>query len=215
MFEPVFSDTVIGRARKKGLISLDCVNIRDYAEDSYKSVDDYPYGGGPGMVLTPGPVSKALKGCMDRRSDKKYLRIFFTPQGEVMTNSTIKGLLEYESLILLCGRYRGVDQRVREKYIDLELSIGDFVLSGGEIPAMALIDSVSRFVPGVLGNQESAEKDSFNNCLLSWPQYTRPEEFEGMEVPEVLLSGNHKRIKEWKEAQALSLTKERRPDLLE
>jgi len=216
MFEGVFSDSIIHRAVENGLVSIDLHNIRDYSEDDrHKSVDDYPYGGDAGMVLMPGPVSRAITDARERLADKKPLVVFLTPRGEVMTHETIKTLLNEEALILLCGRYKGVDERVIERHVDMEISLGDFVLSGGEIAAMALVDAVTRLIPGALGNRESAEADSFYNGLLSHPEYTRPEDFDGMSVPQVLLSGHHANIIEWRRKKAIELTKIRRPDLWE
>lgn len=216
MFDGVFSDSIIHRAIENGLVSIDLHNIRDYSEDDrHKSVDDYPYGGDAGMVLMPGPVSRAVTDARQRLADKKPLVVFLTPRGEVMTHDTIKTFLNEEALILLCGRYKGVDERVIERHIDREISLGDFVLSGGEIAAMALVDAVTRLIPGALGNRESAEADSFYNGLLSHPEYTRPEEFDGMSVPQVLLSGHHANIVEWRRKKAIELTKTRRPDLWE
>lgn len=214
MFQGAFSDSIIKRALEKGLISIDIHNIRDYSDDvRHKTVDDYPYGGDAGMLGRPEPLAKAVKCAREKLSDKNPLVVFFTPQGKLLDQDLVNSLLQEKSLILLCGRYKGIDQRIRDKFVDTEISIGDYVLSGGEIPAMVLVDAVTRLIPGVLGNIDSAEGDSFYNGLLSHPQYTRPEEFEGMQVPSVLLSGHHANIQKWQREKAVELTKMRRPDL--
>lgn len=216
MFEGVFSESIIGRAIKKGLVSIEIHNIRDYSDDpKHHTVDDYPYSGEPGMVLKPEPVAKAIVAAKERLKEKSPIVIYLTPRGEVLNQDIVKEFLSQEALILLCGRYKGIDERICEKYVDREISIGDFVLSGGEIAAMAVVDAVVRLIPGVLGNRESAESDSFYNILLAPPQYTRPEVFEGMRVPEVLLSGHHAKIEEWKKKMSIEITKKRRPDLWE
>ena len=216
MFSGVFSDSIIRRAVQNGLISIDLHNIRDHSEDDrHKTVDDYPYGGDAGMVLMPGPVSRAIRAAKERLAERKPVVVLLTPRGEVMTQDVVKSLLVHESLILLCGRYKGVDERISERYIDREISLGDFVISGGEIAAMALIDAVTRLIPGALGNQESAHTDSFYQGLLSHPEYTRPVEFEGMNVPPVLLSGHHANIAAWQREKAIEITKRKRPDLWE
>jgi tRNA (guanine37-N1)-methyltransferase len=216
MFEGAFSDSIIKRARERKLVSIEISNIRDYAEDKrHGTVDDYPYGGDAGMLLKPEPLAAAITACRERHAALKPKVVFMTPQGEILRQGVIESLLGEQALIILCGRYKGIDQRIRERYIDREISVGDYVLSGGEIPAMALVDAVTRLVPGVLNSRESAEADSHYDGLLSYPQYTRPEEFEGSRVPEILLSGHHVNIKKWQRSQAEAITRARRPDLWE
>lgn len=215
LFDGVFTDSIIKRAIDKELISIHIGNIRDYSEDTHKSVDDYPYGGDPGMLLKPEPLSKAIRAAKERLSSHSPEVIFFSPHGEALKHDVIEGLRKEKGMILLCGRYKGIDHRIREKYVDREISIGDYILSGGEIPAMVFIDAITRLIPGVLGNEESAGRDSFFNGLLSPPYYTRPEIFENMGVPEVLLSGHHQKVKEWQRQQAEKITKKNRPDLWE
>lgn len=216
MFEGVFSDSIIKRAVEKGLISIHIDDIRAYSQDpKHRTVDDYLYGGEPGMLLKAQPVAGAIEAARQRRADCAPKVIFLSPQGARLTHRIVEDLLGERSLILVCGRYKGIDQRVRDAYVDRELSVGDFVLSGGEIPAMALVDAVTRLIPGVLGDRESAEGDSFYEGLLSPPHYTRPEVFEDMRVPEVLLSGHHERIKQWRREQAVKRTQQLRPDMWE
>jgi tRNA (guanine37-N1)-methyltransferase len=216
MFEGAFTDSIIKRAQERKLVTIEISNIRDYSPDKrHGTVDDYPYGGDAGMLLKPGPLAAAITARRERHAALNPKVVFLTPQGELLRQSVIESLLSEQALILLCGRYKGIDQRIRERYVDREISVGDYVLSGGEIPAMALIDAVTRLVPGVLNSRESAEADSLYDGLLSYPQYTRPEEFEGGRVPEILLSGHHVNIKEWQRSQAESVTKARRPDLWE
>lgn len=214
MFESAFSDSIIKRARERGLVTIEIQNIRDYSMDNrHKTVDDYPYGGDAGMLMKPEPLARAITASKERLAAVCPKVIFLTPQGELLRQEVVESLLAEKALILLCGRYKGIDQRIRDRYVDREISIGDYVLSGGEIPAMALVDAVTRFVPGVLSNLESAETDSFCDGLLSYPQYTRPEVFEGARVPEMLLSGHHERIRAWKREQAVAVTRARRPDV--
>ncbi|MDR2729237.1 MAG: tRNA (guanosine(37)-N1)-methyltransferase TrmD [Chitinispirillales bacterium] len=216
MFDGAFSDSIINRAVEKGLVSISTRNIRDYSDDErHGTVDDYPYGGDAGMLMKPQPVAKAINAAKERLSESKPLVVYLTPTGRLLNQDIIKELAGKESLVLLCGRYKGIDQRVIDAYVDMEISAGDYVLSGGEIPAMILVDAVTRLIPGVLGNLDSAETDSFYNGLLSHPQYTRPEVFEGMRVPEVLLSGHHANIKKWQHEKSIEITRERRPDLLD
>lgn len=215
MFEGAFSDSIIKRAVEKQLVEIDIHNIRDYSEDvKHNTVDDYPYGGDAGMLMKPEPLANAIRAARERLTNLNPLVIFMSPTGKLLNQDIVKDLAARESLIILCGRYKGIDQRIVDKYVDMELSIGDYVLSGGEIPAMAVVDAVTRLVPGVLGNMDSAETDSFHSGLLSHPQYTRPEIFEGMSVPEVLISGHHANIKKWQHEKSVELTKIRRPDLL-
>lgn len=209
MFE-CLKESIIGRAMEKDLIQINLINIRDFSKDKHKKVDDTPYGGGAGMVIRPDVVYDAYQSIQDKKAKVIYL----SPQGQVLNQTKVKELSTEEHLILLCGHYEGIDQRVLDEIVDEEISIGDYVLTGGELPTMVLIDSVSRYVTGVL-NEDSTKEESFSNKLLEYPQYTRPEEFRGKKVPEVLISGHHKNIKEWREEKSLEVTKNKRPDLLE
>ena len=208
MFEPLNS-SIIGRAKEKNLIQINLINIRDFSKDKHKKVDDTPYGGGAGMVMMPDVVYDAYKSV----EDKNAKVIYMSPQGKKLTQKKVEELAKQEHLIILCGHYEGIDQRVIDKIVDEEISIGDYVLTGGEIPAMVLIDSVSRYNSGVIA-EESREEESFANGLLEYPQYTRPEVFEGERVPEVLLSGHHANIEKWRKEKALEITAKKRPDLL-
>ena len=202
---------VIGRAQQKGIIEMHYWNPRDYTHDVHKTVDDRPYGGGPGMVMKVEPLDEAIKEAKQASPSAKL--IYLSPQGQPLTQSLASDLAKENSLMLLCGRYEGIDERLLKKHVDMEISIGDYVLSGGELPAMVLVDTVSRLIPGVLGHDESAVQDSHVNGLLDCPHYTRPEILDGEVVPEVLLSGNHKVIEQWRLQQSLVRTRERRPDL--
>lgn len=220
--------SIIGRAVKNGHISIDAVNIRDFAGNKHGQVDDYPYGGGAGMVMQPGPIYRAWEHIKDNIQKRRFEEcepgnvsaekpvrvVYMTPQGQVFNQAIARELAEEEDLILLCGHYEGVDERVLEMIVTDNISIGDYVLTGGELPAMVVIDAVSRMVPGVLSNESSGEFETFYNNLLEYPQYTRPEEFMGKKVPDVLLSGHHKNIEAWRQEQSLQRTRERRPDLL-
>ncbi len=208
------SESITGRAAAKGLIGIETVNIRDFAGNKYGHVDDYTYGGGAGMLMQPGPVYDAYNSIMEHL-DKKPRVLYMTPQGTPFNQAMAEELSKEEDIILLCGHYEGIDERVLEMIVTDNVSIGDFVLTGGELPAMMIVDAVSRLVPGVLGSDESALYESFYDGLLEYPQYTRPEEFMGKKVPAVLLSGHHKNIAEWRKEQSLIRTKERRPDLYE
>lgn len=210
--------SIIGRAMKKGLIELEAVNIRDYATNKHKKVDDYPYGGGAGMVMQAEPVYLSYKSIADNileKTGKKPRVIYLTPQGKVFNQQMAEELSKEEDLIFLCGHYEGIDERVLEMIVTDNVSIGDYVLTGGELPSMVMIDTISRLVEGVLNNDDSAKYESFAENRLEYPQYTRPEEFMGMKVPEVLLSGDHKKVAQWREEESLRRTRERRPDLLE
>lgn len=209
MFE-VLNESIIGRAKEKGLININLINIRDFSKDKHKKVDDTPYGGGAGMVIQPDVVYDAYKSV----KDKKAKVIYMSPQGKKLDQKKVEELSKQEHLILLCGHYEGIDQRVIDKIVDEEISIGDYVLTGGELPAMVLIDSVSRYIEGVL-KDDSTKEESFSQGLLEYPQYTRPEIFEGKQVPEVLLSGHHKNIDKWRRKQSLKITLNKRPDLFE
>lgn len=214
IFEPVINSSIIGRALKKGLIEIKTHNIRDYSLDKHRKTDDYPYGGGCGMVMTPQPIYDAYK-AITKDLDYKPKVIYMSPQGKVLTQKKALQLRDENHLIILCGHYEGVDERIIEKIVDEEISIGDYVLTGGELPAMVLIDCISRLVPGVLSNGESYSDESHFNGLLEYPQYTRPYDFMGSKVPDVLLSGNHKDIERWRRIKSLVRTYEKRPDLFE
>ena len=209
MFE-ILNQSIIGKAKEKELINISLINIRDFSKDKHKKVDDTPYGGGAGMVIRPDVVYEAYKSISDIENAKV---IYMSPQGNILNQKKVEDLSKNKHLVILCGHYEGIDQRVLDKIVDEEISIGDYVLTGGEIPAMVLIDSVSRYVEGVL-NQESVKEESFSNGLLEYPQYTRPEIFEGEKVPEILLSGHHQNIEKWRNDKSLEITKNKRPDLL-
>ena len=220
MFD-ILNESIIGRAKEKGLINVNLINIRDFSKNKHKKVDDTPYGGGAGMVIQPDVVYDAYKSViknnvksgLDEKS-KKTKVIYMSPQGKKLDQQKVEELSKQEHLILLCGHYEGIDQRVLDTIVDEEISIGDYVLTGGELPAMVLIDSVSRYVEGVLKDGSTTE-ESFSQGLLEYPQYTRPEVFEEQQVPEVLRSGNHQMIDKWRREQSLKRTLEKRPDLLE
>ena len=203
-------ESVIGRALDNNLIEMNLINIRDFSKDKHKKVDDTTYGGGAGMLMRPDVVYDAYKSVKSEKSKVIYL----SPKGKVLTQDKVKDLAKEEHLILLCGHYEGIDQRVLDMIVDEEISIGDYVLTGGEIPAMVLIDSVSRYVDGVI-TEESVKEESFSEGLLDYPQYTRPEVFEGISVPEVLKSGNHQNIDKWRRLESLKITYKNRPELLE
>lgn len=211
MFDALNS-SLMGKAREKGLYELNCVNIRDYTLDKHKKCDDTPFGGGAGMVMMPQPIHDCIMAVDPEHTAK---RIYMSPRGRVLNQCLVKELSQEDHLLILCGHYEGVDQRVLDMDIDMELSIGDYVLSGGEIPAMVLVDSVLRYVPDVLGNSESTVDESFSQPLLEYPHYTRPQEYLGLTVPEVLLSGHHANITKWRKEQSLEITRKNRPDLLE
>ena len=207
------STSIIGRAKDKGLLSIEAVNIRDYTLERHKKVDDYPYGGGAGMLMQAQPVYDAWKSVVDRIGYKPRT-VYLTPQGPTFTQPMAKDLAQAKDLILLCGHYEGIDERVLEEIVTDYVSIGDYVLTGGELPAMVMIDTISRLVPGVLHNDVSAEFESFQDNLLEYPQYSRPEEWRGKKVPPILLSGHHANIEKWRREQSILRTMERRPDLL-
>lgn len=213
MFESFLSASIIGRAREAGLLDIHATDIRPYSQNKHKNTDDYPFGGGAGMLMLAQPIADAMKAVT--RPPFQGKRIYMSPRGMPLTQALAQQLSQEEQLVILCGHYEGVDQRVLDKYIDMEISVGDYVLTGGETAAMVLIDCVSRLVPGVLGSAESTGDESFSNDgLLEYPQYTRPRVFEDMEVPEVLLNGDHKKISQWRREQALLATARMRPDLL-
>ncbi len=201
---------VIGRAVKKGIIALNIVNIRDYSLDKHKKCDDAPYGGGAGMVMTAQPLTDAVN-AVD--SERKSKRIYLSPKGTRLDQNKVKELAEYEELTLVCGCYEGVDQRFIDAEIDEEISVGDYILTGGELASMIIVNAVSRLKDGVLGNNETTEEESFENYLLEYPQYTKPRVYNGIEVPDILLSGNHELIKQWRLKQSVRLTRKLRPDL--
>lgn len=210
MFD-IFNHSIIGKAQDKGIIDIEAVNIRDYTNNKHKKVDDYPYGGGAGMVMQAQPVVDAIRVC---KKENKGKVIFLGPKGKTMNQALAKELSTEENLIFLCGHYEGIDERAF-KEVDMQISLGDFVLTGGEMAAIPVIDSIVRLVPGVLNKSESHEDESFSDGLLEYPQYTRPEVFEGERIPEVLISGHHENIRKWRRLQSLLITKERRPDLYE
>ena len=211
MFE-ILDVGIIGRAKQNGLIDIQIYNIRDYSADKHKKTDDAPFGGGAGMVMTPQPIHDAI---LDMDKDSKAKRIYLSPRGKTLDQKTVERLAKEDELVLLCGSYEGIDERIIQLDIDEEISMGDYVLTGGELPAMTLINAVSRYIDGVLGSSESTDEESFSNGLLEYPQYTRPQEFMGLSVPQVLLGGNHKQIEDWRLEQSIEITKQRRPDLYE
>ena len=202
---------IIGKALEKGLFSLEITNIRDYSANKHKKCDDYPFGGGAGMVMTPQPLHDAIN-AVDR--DHKAKRIYLSPKGRRLDQDAVRALAAEREIVLVNGSYEGIDERIIELDVDCEISIGDYVLTNGTLPAAVLVDAVARYVPGVLGEENSLTFDSFNGNLLAFPQYTRPAEFRGMKVPEVLMSGNHKEIENWRKSKQLERTKKRRPDIL-
>ncbi|MDV4151188.1 tRNA (guanosine(37)-N1)-methyltransferase TrmD [Clostridium sp. AL.422] len=210
MFD-IFNHSIIGKAKDKGIIEINTLNIRDFTLNKHKKVDDYPYGGGAGMVMTPQPLVDSIRHSKENNKGKV---IFLGPRGKTFNQEMAKELAKEEELIFVCGHYEGIDERVY-KHIDLEISLGDFILTGGEMAAIPVIDSILRLKSGVLGKEESHEDESYSEGLLEYPQYTRPEEFEGDKVPEILLSGHHENIRKWRRAKSLLITKERRKDLYE
>ena len=204
------NESIIGRATKAGKLQINAVNIRDYSKDKHKKCDDAPFGGGAGMLMTPQPIADAI---MAVDPDKKAKRIYLSPKGKTLNQALVRELAKEEELVLLCGHYEGVDQRVIDLFIDEEISIGDYVLTGGELPAMVLVDSVARYVDGVIAT-ESLSQESFSEGLLEYPQYTRPQVFMGLEVPEVLVSGDHKKVDDWRRNKSIELTKKNRPELI-
>ncbi len=213
MIMQVLSTSITGRAMKNNLIQIEAVNIRDFTTEKHGHVDDYPYGGGAGMVMQAEPIYRTWKHITDGLERKPRV-VYMTPQGQVFNQGLAEELAKEEDLIVLCGHYEGVDERILEMIVTDNVSIGDYVLTGGELPAMVMIDCISRLVPGVLNNEVSAEFESFHENLLEYPQYTRPEEFMGMRVPDILLSGHHANIEKWRHEQSVKRTQERRPDLL-
>ena len=214
MCETVMAESIIGRARKKGAIQVCCHQLRDYAYDKHSRVDDSPFGGGMGMLLLAEPIALCFDDIMERLGKKPHI-IYMSPQGRTLTQQRVRELAEYENITILCGHYEGVDERVLDAYVDEEVSIGDYVLTGGELPALVLADSVCRMIKGVLSDDECFEEESHFNGLLEYPHYTRPAQWRGREVPEVLLTGHHANIKKWRREQSLMRTYRKRPELLE
>ena len=214
----VLSESIIGRARKSGKLDIKTHNIRDYSEDKHRRVDDTPYGGGKGMLMAAPPIYRCHEAVKEMRGyteESRVLTVYMSPRGRTFNQSIASELVSYDGIIILCGHYEGVDERIIEEIVDLELSLGDFVLTGGELPACIVADAVGRLADGVLSDPECHEKESFSSGLLEYPQYTRPYEFHGKKVPDVLLSGHHENIEKWRLEHSLEITKERRPDLLE
>lgn len=212
MLRPMLSGSILGRAVSAGLLDVQLTNIRDYTENKHRCTDDYPFGGGAGMVMFAQPIVDAVRA---RDPEHRARRIYLSPRGRTLTQSVVEELAQEEALLLLCGHYEGVDQRAIDAVVDEELSLGDFVLTGGELAAMTVCDAVVRYVPGVLGSSDSTEEESFTGGLLEYPQYTRPRVFEGAETPEVLLNGDHAKIRAWRRQQSLLITAKVRPDLFE
>ena len=213
MFSFLIDYGIVGRAVERGKLTINVVNIRDFGEGPHLMTDDRPFGGGDGMVMKPEPIFRALESIPKVQGKRQV--VLLTPQGQLLDQSIALSLSKLQQIILVCGRYEGVDERVRSRYVDMEISIGDYILTGGELPAMIIVEAVSRLIPGILGGERSNLEESFEDCLLEYPQYTRPRVFKGDEVPPVLLSGDHKKIRLWRRAQSIKRTLEKRPDLLE
>ena len=213
IIESTTNHSILKRAKEDGLIEIHTYNIRDFSTNKHKKVDDYPFGGGPGMVMAVEPIVLCHRAICEQITGT-HITIYLSPKGETFYQQCAKSLTAYDNILLLCGHYEGVDQRAIDMIVEKEISIGDYVLTGGEIPALVLIEATARLVEGVLGQEESHQDESFSNNLLEYPQYTRPREFEGREVPGVLLSGNHKQIEEWRLAESIKITKERRSDII-
>jgi tRNA (guanine-N1)-methyltransferase len=213
LFSTVLGESITGRAQENNIISINALNIRDFSKDKHKKTDDYPYGGGNGMVMLAQPIYDAYTSIVEKLDYKPRL-IYMSPQGRVLDQKVVEELSAYEHIIILCGHYEGVDERVIEDIVDEEISIGDYVLTGGELPAMVLIDAVSRTIPGVLSNEGSYHDESHTGGLLEYPQYTRPAEFNGKKVPDILISGHHANINKWRRQQSLVRTFKKRPDML-
>lgn len=211
MFAPL-QTSLIGKAVENNFVEINIINIRDFSKDKHKKCDDYTYGGGQGMLMTPQPIYDAMTSI---KGYEKAHKIYLSPKGRVLNQSVVKSLTNFDHLILLCGHYEGVDQRIIDLLIDEEVSIGDYVLTGGELPAMVVVDSVARYLPNVLGNSESVVDESFSDGMLEYPQYTRPVDFMGLKVPEVLISGHHANVEKWRKEQARIETEKKRPDLLD
>lgn len=215
IIEAAAGESILGRARKRGIIEVEAVNLRDFTEDRHRTTDDQPFGGGPGMVMKPEPVFEAVEALAARRPAGRPRVILMTPQGRIFDQRMAEELARESHIIMICGRYEGVDERIRQHLVMDEISIGDYVLTGGELAALVVLDATARLLPGTLGDETSSETESFSSGLLEYPQYTRPADFRGYRVPDVLLSGNHEQIRIWRRAEALRRTLERRPDLLE
>lgn len=213
IFKSYMNESIMKRAIEKGSIEVYIYNIRDFSNNKHKKVDDYPFGGGAGMLMTPQPIYDTYMHIVNTHSIKDPRVIYLTPKGKVHSQEIAKDMSLNDDIILLCGHYEGIDQRIIDLIVTDEISIGDYVLTGGELPALILIDSISRLIPGVLSQNESFEEESFKDNLLEYPHYTRPREFMGMKVPDVLLSGNHKKIEQWRYDESIKITKKRRPDL--
>jgi len=214
MFAPVLNESIVKRAQNKGKVKIYIHNLRDYSADKHKKVDGRPFGGGSGMVMRPEPIFRAVENIKSGVRRQASGVILLCPQGERLSQNVAKRLAKYKHLILICGHYEGIDERVRQYLVDEEVSIGDYVLTGGELPAMVLVDCLVRLIPGVLGDKNSLNFESFAGNLLEYPQYTRPANYRKMKAPAILLSGNHKKIAEWRKSQAMKITKKKRPDLL-
>ncbi|MFQ6096762.1 MAG: tRNA (guanosine(37)-N1)-methyltransferase TrmD [Armatimonadota bacterium] len=214
MFDGPLNYSITKRALDRGLVEIHVHDLRDYARDRHRVVDDYPYGGGAGMVMKPEPWFRAIEAISGTKGERAHV-VLLTPQGHVLTQDKVRELARRPRLLLMCGRYEGVDERVREALVDEEVSIGDFIVSGGEVAALVVIEAVIRLVPGVVGNEESPADESFSAGLLEYPQYTRPSDYRGLQVPEVLLSGHHEQIRRWRRREALRRTRDRRPDLFD
>lgn len=213
MFEPVLNESIIGRAQKSGAIEIVCHQLRDYAFDKHRRVDDTPYGGGMGMLMKAEPIALCFEDICKKAGKRPYF-VYMSPQGKTLNQQRLRELSEIENICILCGHYEGVDQRLLDTYVDEEISIGDYVLTGGELPAMVFADALARMVPGVLSNNECFTEESHFNGLLEYPQYTKPSEWRGIQVPEVLLSGHHANIEKWRREKSLENTQMKRPDLL-
>ena len=213
LVEQVISCGVVGRAADQNLLMLQCWNPRDYTTDRHRTVDDRPYGGGPGMLMKVQPLEETIKAVREKNSQAQL--VYLSPQGKPVDQGMLARQVDAQSVIFLCGRYEGIDERLIQQEVDQEWSIGDYVISGGELAAMVCIDAMTRLIPGALGHEQSAQQDSFSEGLLDYPHYTRPEEYKGMKVPEVLMNGNHRHIEDWRERQSLGRTWQRRPDLLD
>ena len=217
MFASLTDYGISGRAAKRDLVQVNCINPRDFAQGNYRRVDERPFGGGPGMVMMAEPLALAIqhaKGLAQQAGLHHVPVVYMSPQGKTLNENAVQQFMQYDGLIVLCGRYEGVDERLIERYVDVECSIGDYVLSGGELPAMVLLDSLIRRIPNAMSDEQSAEQDSFVDGLLDCPQYTKPDHFEGLDVPEVLKSGHHQHIEKWRFLQRYQRTQQRRPDLL-
>ena len=213
IFNSYFGESIMKRAIEKGIIEVFVYNIRDFSANKHKKVDDYPFGGGAGMLMTPQPIYDTYKNIVGTHNIENPRVIYLTPKGKTLKQGIVKGFSKEEDIILLCGHYEGIDQRIIDLIVTDEISIGDYVLTGGELPALILVDAIARLIPGVLNQNESFEDESFENDLLEYPHYTRPREFMGLNVPDVLLSGNHQKIEAWRKEQAIEITKKRRKDL--